>query len=289
MLAQKHLKKLFIGSLIVLVISIFVACLNYSDLLTNILADVVILCIAILGYLYSWSMGYGKVKRFFGIDSKGKLRIYVSSKEIEGQTTKYVAIVEELKAVADLKAKLQFHIKGGLITSVLSGIINFDEIDLSDVVIDIGQGENELNKGDGIIFVGGPVQNDLAEEWFAKSSKEWFDYKQEKKLNENGEPIIGPDGKPEKEFWFITNGEKIKSHNIAVLCQIKSGEKLITYAWGYGECQTAGAVRHLAANWQRFYNRHGLEEFGVKIEVNNETGDIINYETFYPKNSEYKG
>lgn len=172
MLQQKQVRNLLILSIgMILFFGLIGVMVGINDLLVNILADILFIGLAIIFFLYSWNRGYGKIKQFFGIGPKGKLRIFVSARPLSDQTTLYVSIVEELRAVSNLKTKLLFYIKGGTLISIISGIVNIESIDLSDVSVDIGVEEKTFEVNDGVVFVGGPVQNDLSAKYFPENSK----------------------------------------------------------------------------------------------------------------------
>lgn len=281
MLQQKQVRNLlFISIGMILFSTLIGVVVGISDLLANLSADILFIGLAILGFIWSWNRGYGKVKQFFGIGPKGKLRIFVSSRSLSDQTSKYVSIVEELRAVSNLTTKLLFHIKGGTLISIISGIVNIESIDLSDVSVDIGNDDKTFEVNDGVLFVGGPVQNDLSKKHFPANSK-WIGYLEEEKKDEKGEVIKKPNGAPETEFSFVINKEKIDSGNKAALFKVKVVDRFYIFAWGYGELQTAGAVRYLANNWQIIHEEY-QEEFGILLDIENVKGNILSTKKFYP-------
>lgn len=83
------------------------------------------------------------------------------------------------------------------------------------------------------------------------------------------------------EFSFVINKKKIASGNKAALFKAKVVDRYYIFAWGYGELQTAGAVRYLANNWQIFQDEY-QGEFGILLDIDNVEGNIISAKNFYP-------
>jgi len=193
---------------------------------------------------------------FFGVDQQTPIRICISTHEDKTLTTREAITVMEYVAADELRNLLRKQLPEFIASwAKLFGI----DVHVPEILIK----RSPLDKVDtpprwrSLVLVGGPTRNTLSE-FYLSNCHPWltFDDENKKFVERIGE---GEDA---------STRELDDSHKLAMVQKLTCKGTVVILAFGYGEVETAAAVRHLAYEWKALAAKYRSEPFARLLFVN---------------------
>lgn len=229
----------------------------WADIGINVLSDFifVVLVLCCLGFLdFVLLRGrLGKATRFFGIDSRIQIQIYVPSFRHPNMSSHATLTVVEYVAAVDMRRHLENLAGTGFIYQMRRFLAQQAGMELRVPPADIRPSPmdevQEAPDGDTLILIGGPVTNQLTRFYLRGSPQYRWDFRD----SQYQERVDG-------EYKNIE-----PSGDVAVVEKRIIDGQVVFLAHGFGEKDTARAVQYLIDNWEQLYRSHGEGEFGIRV------------------------
>lgn len=239
----------------VLVIKLYGECLTntpWGNVAINVISDLffVIALAVVFGPLHL--VRTRRARKFFGVGHQDPIQVFISTHKDETTSTGKALTAEEYEVADELGRILKRQFAGFIPSLARLFGIDLGALDVLDIVIKGSPLEaNGWPYSGSLLLVGGPTRNKLTERFQLGSDPWTFD-----------------DGK--KRFIERKQGEQAvieleDSHRLAILKRRVDDDRVIIIAFGYGEIETAAAVRYLAQNWKSLAKKRG--EFAQLLRV----------------------
>ena len=226
----------------------------WGNICLNMIADFFfVVCLTVMFGLLCRGM-IVDARRFFGIDDRTPIQVYISRHEDETTVSGGVLTGEEYEIADELKSALKKHFSGTI--AFWARLLGVD-LEVPEIVIK-GSPLKEVREwscAGGLILIGGPTRNKLAEFYLQKADP-WvtFDDNKKKFLVRRGEQAL--------------REEREDSGSLAVLQKSIVDGRVVVFAFGFGEHGTCAAVRYLANEWRRLAKKYPDRGFAHLLQVN---------------------
>ncbi len=232
----------------------------------NIVADFifVVFIATLFGLLYRRAII--RASKFFGVERQTPIQIYISAHKDPNTSTGKVLTAEESEVAEELRDTL----KKQLPDSISFWAKQFGiELETPEIVVKSSPLDkvNTWPYPGGLILIGGPTRNNLAE-FYLKAGNPWLSFDDGRKKFVR---------RTKQGQWEELNG----SDKLAILEKIIVGGKVVIIAFGFGELGTSSAVRHLISEWKTLADKYRDKEFARLLLVEN--GGQVRVQEEYPQ------
>jgi len=194
-------------------------------------------------------------REFFGIRQKEPIQVFVSTHASATTTTQRVMTSEEYEAADEFRSLVKRQFPEFIASwARLLGI----DVDAPEVVIK-GSPLGKLDRQPGwgsVVLIGGPVRNSLSEFYLT-----------------NCDPWLGFDADNNKFVKRVGKGEQATmqeldcSDRLAMVQKLACNGTAAIIVFGFGEVETAAAVRYLAYQWKTLVRTHQSRPFARLLFV----------------------
>jgi len=244
----------------------YVLATAWGNVVLNLVSDFSFVAIlpVVFGLLYRGMIA--DVRNFFGVERQTPIQVYISAHKDPTTITERVLTAAEREIADELTSRLKRQFPAAIIDSWarLSGI----DLEVPEVVIK-GSPLAEVKEwpyAGGLILIGGPTRNKLAE-FYLRAGDPWVTFDDGKKRF-----LVRREEQAQRE-------EMKDSGSLAVLQKLIIDGRVVVFAFGFGEDGTCAAVRHLASEWQKLAKKHPNKGFAHLLKVDSR-GEIRVLEEF---------
>ncbi|MBN1873266.1 MAG: hypothetical protein JXA33_03480 [Anaerolineae bacterium] len=227
----------------------------WGNVAINLISDAFFVIVLAALFVLPYTLMTRRIRRFFGIVHQDPIQIYISSHEDDKTKTRKVITAEEYEVADELRTILYRQFPDFIPSLARLFGVDLGALNIPDIVIKSSPLEvTQWPDSGSLILIGGPTCNKFTD-YFLQRTQPWLTFDDnQKKFFEWENRDVEASAQPLD-----------KSHKLAVVERLKIDEKIIIVAFGYGEVETAAAVRHLAQCWSKLAKKD--QEFAQLLRV----------------------